>query len=124
MDRFQKVRKKWLDELAEAKKAKKAQDLETVAKANELVNWVLDLLEDPSAFNTRYEIFLMDTEDHRIQVGSKTISSGTNISNKIFDDKVMRKLADIFNTQKGYIGLYTPASTDVPAHVRIFIGSD
>ena len=67
--------------------------------ANKLYDWVLDLLENPTEFNTGICVCLVDTPYHKIRIGSDQLGLTTN---KKFDVHVMQILADRFDQEEGY----------------------
>lgn len=90
-------------------------------KAEELFNWVLDMLENPTDNNTADEVCLFFSNYYNygcIQVGYD-VSKG--ITNKRFEWPVMERLAEIFESEDGYEAKFYPWTFRLPPRVEIRI---
>ncbi len=103
MSRAQEIRQKRLNERKDIAEKKTKHDLEVKAKAEKLFDWVLDMLEHPTANNTADKVYLSDSYQGKIQIGYHYEKGFTD---KPFDCKVMKQLADMFEAEDGYTGKY------------------
>lgn len=108
MDRAQKIRQKRLNERREAEEKSRKENLRIKDEAKKLYDWVLDLLEDPTEFNSADEVYLSDTCDNKIKIGD-VLEKGM-ITEKKFEEEVMKKLVEIFNKEEGYSAKYFPVT--------------
>lgn len=103
MNRAQEIRQKRLNERREAEEKKRKEELMIEDEAKKLYDWVLDLLENPTEFNSADEVHLSNTYYNKIQIGYKF---GKGVTEKEFEGEVMKKLAEIFNAEEGYSADY------------------
>lgn len=130
MNRAQEIRKKQLAERKAARekkkedlkaaREKKKKDLKVAeAEAKEMYDWVLDLLEEPTKYNQADEVWLNDTECHKIQIGCH--AKGEGLTEKKFNQIVMRKVVKMFNAEKGYTSKYFARSYGIPDGIVVRI---
>ncbi|MCI9178127.1 MAG: hypothetical protein HFJ28_06225 [Clostridia bacterium] len=103
MNKAQEIRQKRLNERKEIAEKKTKHDLEIKAKAEELFNWVLDMLDTPTANNTADEVHLSDSYYNKIRVG---YNYEKGLTDKPFECEVMKQLAKMFKAEDGYTGKY------------------
>lgn len=103
MSRAQEIRQKRLNERKDIAEKKTKHDLEVKAKAEKLFDWVLDMLEHPTANNTADEVYLSNSYQNKIQIG---YDYEKGLTDKPFEWEVMKQLADMFEAEDGYTGEY------------------
>lgn len=103
--RAQEIRQKRLNERKGiAEKETNPPNLEIKAKAEELFNWVLDMLDTPTENNTADEVYLSNCSClNKIQIGH---DCEKGLTDKPFEEEVMEQLAEMFEAEDGYTGKY------------------
>lgn len=95
MNRAQEIRQKRLKARAIENEQREKQLKE---KAEELFDWVLDLLENPTPNNTADTVRLFKGVNGKIIVGD----DGGKETEKTFDMDVIEEIAAMFNEESGY----------------------
>lgn len=106
MNRAQEVRQNRIREREEDRQKELALDQKTKTEVEVLFNWVLDLLEHPTYYNTKDEVILSESFKHKIRIGFHSdVSSG--LTEKTFSNHTMEILAQKFEAEEGYTGYYS-----------------
>lgn len=103
MSRAQEIRQRRLNERQKIAEEQKKLELKTESEAKMLFDWVLDMFETPTNNNTADEVHLSETYYGKIQVG---YNHKEGLTDKDFNWKVMKKLAEMFEAEEGYTGIY------------------
>lgn len=104
MSRAQEIRQKRLNERREAEEEKRKEQLRIEDEAKKLYDWVLDLLENPTKFNSADEVYLSNTYYNKIQIGYRF---NEGVTEREFESEFMKKLAEMFDAEEGYYGHYS-----------------
>lgn len=103
MSRAQEIRQKRLNERREEEEKKKEEELRIKEEAEKMQDWVLDLFEKPTKFNSADEVHLSSTYYGKIDIG---YGSNKLMTGKAFEPQVMKKLVEMFNAEEGYSADY------------------
>ena len=120
MSRAQEIRKKRLIERGEIIPKKKTEvDLAIEDKAKELFDWVLNMLEHPTPYNTADQVYLSRSYDSKIRVGYRY---AVELTDKNFDGQVMERLTQMFEEEEGYKvelhGMYPDEHSDILIKIK------
>lgn len=120
MTRAQQVRKKRLKERDEEKRKEEEIRLEVERKTDEMYEWVLDLFERPTKYNSADEVQLNDTYYHKIRIG-KGLDETVGITERKFDRRVIENLVKRFkDEEEGYFADYEKSSNEYGHDTAIF----
>lgn len=103
MSRAQEIRQKRLNERREAEEEKRKEELRIKDEAEKMKDWVLDLFERPTKFNSADEVHLSNTYYGKIEIG---YGNKTVMTYKEFDPEIMKKLVEMFDAEEGYSADY------------------
>lgn len=104
MNRAQEIRQRRLKERETETKKEMQHDEEVQKEVEKLYEWVLDMLDKPSEFNTPDEVYLSDSYRNKIRIGNSFEKGG--LTERPFNDETMKQLADKFQREEGYTGQY------------------
>lgn len=100
MSRAQFIRKKRLKERQKIKEESKPFKVKT--EAEKLFEWVLDLFEEPTEFNTADEVILSANYSGNIVIGY----TDKGLTERKFNDEVMKVLEEMCNSEEGYVAKF------------------
>ena len=109
MDRIQEIISKRLEQKKEKEwkiyHQAQVEELQIQEQFEKLYNWILDLLEKPTEYNTLNEVILNDSFYHKVQVGDRS-SDPKSITELEFCEEVMQRLEKTFKDEKGFDANY------------------
>ena len=120
MNKAQELRRKRLNNQIEALQEKKRR-MEASAKVKEdtekMINFIFDLLENPTPHNSEEEVILIDSPKHQVKIGSYSNNEETDFK---FDVEVMLNVVEKFRKEDGYLATFNHGDgEEIPSQVVI-----